>query len=123
MLELATKGMTNEEYVAALKHSALVIAKKQVMQKLVAAIPFFGLPFFNPLALLIVTRVLETAIMKTEMGLFFLYTDVRVNAQASRFVAAALYFNEAKHLGTAKEAKLAEENMVGAFRNFVKFSS
>jgi len=115
--------VTNEEYVAALKHSALVIAKKQVMAKLVATIPFFSLPFFNPLALLIVTRVLETAIMKTEMGLFFLYTDVRVNAQASRFVTAALDFNEAKHLGTAKEAKLAEEKMVGAFRNFAKFSS
>jgi hypothetical protein len=115
--------VTRDEYVEMIKSAALTAGKKAVMQKLVAKIPFLSVPLINPIIGYIAGLVLETAIRETEMGLFFLYVDLRLNAQAKDFEAAALKNMKAQMSGSDDEKKIAEKELIDSFRAFVKFSN
>ena len=82
--------MTRDEYVQLMKNAALDIGKRAVMKQLAAQIPFFAAGIPAKLAAIIVGKILEIAILETEMGAFFLYVDMRVDKQGSEFSDAAM---------------------------------
>jgi|LakMenE01Jun11ns_1017448.scaffolds.fasta_scaffold9953450_5 hypothetical protein len=115
--------MSREAYIAALRESALLLAKRLTMQYIVGRFPFVGLAFPNAIVGLVVGKVLEIALQKTELGLFFAYVDVRTSRQGREFEASMSAYLMAQKGGYGPEAKrLAEDRLINSFESFVRFS-
>ncbi len=119
---------TRDEYVELLKSTALSLGKKQILPLLLAQLPaglttgFVGM-LLNPIFGFLVGKVLEIAIRETEIGLFFLYIDLRVNAQGKEFEAAMRANLAAQNGGNVADIAKAEKELIISFKNFVKFTS
>jgi hypothetical protein len=119
---------TRDEYVELLKSTFLSLGKKQILPLLLAQLPaglttgFVGM-LLNPIFGFIVGTVLEIAIRETEIGLFFLYIDLRVNAQGKEFEATMRANLEAQKGGDPAKIAKAEKELIVAFKNFAKFTS
>jgi len=109
--------------VDALKKAAQDIGTEAVLGYLITVAPWVRLPIFSALARWLVGYVLDVAINKTELGVFFVYIDVRTSAQGRAFAKAALKHRKAMADGTAKERAAAEADLVDAFRQFARFTS
>lgn len=119
---------TRDEYVALLKSAALTAAKKSVMKFLAAELPSVlttGLigSILTPVLGFIAGKVLEIAIEKTELGLFFLYIDLRTSAQGREFEKAMKRNLEAQKGGNQEEMKNAEAQLIDSFRKLAKFTN
>lgn len=126
---LAVSSATpHDDYVKFLKDLALSIGKKQVLALLIPALPtglttgFIG-TLLNPLFGFIVGLVLEFAIRETEIGMFFLYIDLRTSAQGRDFEAAARANLDKQKNGSPEQKAKAEKELIDAFRAFVKFTN
>lgn len=115
--------MNRDDYVDLIKSTALDLGQRFVMQYLVAKLPFLAWPIVNPIAGFIVGYVLKIAIRETEMGAFFLFIDTRTNAQGRAFAEAAQKNRDAQTSGTPEEKAKAEAELIGKFREFVKFTN
>lgn len=114
---------TRDEYVNSLKQSFITIGKDAVMRLLIQKIPFFSLPFFNPLAAMAVGWVVKQLAVGAETGAFFLYIDMRVSAQAKDFELAAYANRQAQLTGTPEEKARAAKVLKIAFAKFVRLTS
>lgn len=118
--------MNRQEYVDLIKSATLGAAKQGVLDYISAKLPslFTGLigKIATPILGFFVGKILSIAIEKTELGIFFLYTDFRVTAQGRDFEAYALANLNVRKNGTPEEIKNAEINLINAFRNFAKFN-
>lgn len=116
--------MTREEYLNSIKSAVLELGKKEVMTFLMTQAPkFFGNFLVNPIVGLIINWVLTILIEKTEIAVFFLYTDIRTNKQASEFVDAAYANHQAQLNGTPEEKLNAENNLMEKFKLFASITA
>lgn len=115
--------MTRTEYIEAIKSAVLSSTVKAVMGMLVEYNGFFALPIINPIIQLIVQWILTAAIRQTELAMFFLYVDLRVNEQGKEFEKAAINNELMQRIGTPKEKADAEKKLIDSFRNLAKFTS
>jgi hypothetical protein len=115
--------MNRQEYADLIKNAALSAGKKLVVNYIVQKIPFFGLTFVNPILGFFVGQVLEIAIMKTEIGAFFLFIDMRTSQQGRDFQSAALNNFQVQKTGTPEEKKNAEMALIDSFRALAKFTN
>lgn len=119
---------TRDEYVDLLKSAALTAAKKKVMSLLMTELPealttgIIG-SILSPVLGLIVGKALELAIEKTELGLFFLYIDLRTSAQGREFEKDAKRNFDAQKHGTEQEKKDAEAQLIASFRKLAKLTN
>lgn len=119
---------SRDEYVELLKSAALSMAKKEILPLLLSQLPkgltsgFIG-SIFNPILGFIVGKVLEIAIRETEIGLFFLYIDLRTSAQGREFEKAARENLLKQKTGTPAEIANAERDLKNAFKAFVKLTN
>lgn len=119
---------TRDEYVALLKSAALTAAKKSVMKFLAAELPsalttgIIG-SILTPVLGFIAGKVLEIAIEKTELGLFFLYIDLRTSAQGREFEKAMRKNLEAQRGGSIRDKEAAERELIDSFRRLAKFTN
>ena len=111
--------MTRDEYVAYLKNAALDIGKRAVMSYLVARIPLVGTSFFGGLVSIVVSKVLEIAILETEFAAFFAYVDMRVTKQGNEFSEIAMKYHSAPEGEKAKY----EKEYLAKFYDFASFKS
>lgn len=81
--------MDRDEYVKFVKSTALDLGKRTVMSALVKKAPIFASGPLSFIAILIIGKILEYAIMQSEFGAFFLYVDLRVDRQGFEFEKAA----------------------------------
>lgn len=114
---------SRDQYVEAIKSAAITAGKKFVMEYLVKEFAFVSWRLVNPIVSYLVGVVLEVAIKKTELGLFFIYVDVRTSMQGRAFEKAALANWRAQTSGTEEDKKHAEEILIRDFRTFVKFTT
>jgi len=112
--------MTRQEYVEMLKEAIITAATKSSVAALVSQLPFLG-PFRFILEPLIKLGV-SFFVNKTEMAVFFAYTDLRTNAQAKEFEEAAQRNYHAQRGGNPDEIKIAETDLLLSFREFAKFN-
>lgn len=108
-----------DQYVDALKQTAIDMGTKLVVQLLLKKIP----GFFSPLLTLVVGHILKLAIKHTEMGAFFLFIDTRVNKQGQDFAKRALANREVQINGTPEQKARAEKELMDSFRAFVMFTN
>ena len=112
-----------DEYIETIKTAALNLGKRLVLEYLVKEFPLLGSRLLNPIVGYFVGVVLEIAIKKTELGVFFLFIDMRTSAQGRAFERSALANRQAQLTGTEEEKRHAEEALIRDFRAFAKFNS
>lgn len=115
--------MTHQEEVDALKGAFKNMGVQVVMAYLTTVGPWVQFPVVKQIVQWIVGFVLSAAIDKTELGLFFLYIDVRSSTQGKEFAAAALRNREAQQNGTPEERAKAEADLIQYFRALVRLSN
>lgn len=112
--------MNRQEYIESLKASALAMGKEAVLKAIAAKVPFFVTPIINPITALIVQKILKIFINETEFAAFFLYIDTRTSHQGELFSQMAYKNYLAQRNGTDEEKRIAEQNLISAFRNFAR---
>lgn len=115
--------MKHSEYVEIIKKTATDLAVKLILEELLIEVPFLFWGPVGPLTKLVVTKVVTKAYEKGEMLVFFKYIDMRVDAQGIAFTEAAIKNHQAQLNGTEDEKKLAEKNLIAAFKSFAKLSN
>lgn len=119
---------SRDEYVELLKSAALSMAKKEIMPLLLGQLPkvlttgFLG-TILTPVLGFIVGKVLEIAIRETEIGLFFLYIDLRTSAQGRDFEKTMQANLDAQKSGDPVRQAKAEKELKDAFKAFVKLTN
>lgn len=119
---------SRDEYVELLKSTALSLGKKEILPILLAQLPaklttgFLG-AILNPILGFVVGKVLEIAIRETEIGLFFLYIDLRTSTQGRNFEKYMRANLDAQRNGTPDQKAKAEKELKDAFKAFVKLTS
>lgn len=114
--------MNADAYAEMIKQAAFSTGKHLVLKFVVGKLPFMGNIFFGPIVGFFVGKVLEIAILKTEMGIFFTFIDLRTSQQGREFAAAALANIEAQKSSDPKVRANAEKKQIDAFRVFVKLA-
>lgn len=115
--------MKHSEYAAIIQKTATDLAVKFILQELLTAVPFLFWGPLGPLTKMVITKAITVAYSKAEMAVFFKYIDMRVDAQGSAFSEAAIKNHIAQQTGTEDEKKLAEANLIAAFKPFIKLSN
>jgi hypothetical protein len=114
---------THQEYVDALKASAIATGKKVLIEALVKRVPFLFIPVIGPLVELIVGKLVEILIQQTEFAIFFKYIDMRVDDQGREFSQAAINNRNMQFHGTPEEKEKAEKELIEKFRAFAILTS
>lgn len=109
----------HQEYVDALKKSAVSTGKKALISYLSKKLPFLFIPVIGPIVGLLLGKVVEILVQETEFAIFFVYTDMRVDAQGRAFSNAAMRNYHAQTNGTPEEKLAAEKELIDKFRAFV----
>jgi hypothetical protein len=109
--------LSTDDYVKALKSAFVVISKKIALAYILAELPCLAA---NPIAVKIIEEILNKLLIKvadsTEMGAFFLYTDIRVKDEGSDFAKAIQEYYSA----TDEEKVQLEADLISKFEQFVK---
>ena len=111
--------MNYQEYVEAVKTTAIATAKKSLLTALLKKVPFL---FWGPLAPLVnicVEKCIEILIRETEFGVFFLYTDFRVDRQGIDFAKVAMENHKIQQTGTEDEKRNSEKRLIDCFKQFI----
>ena len=113
-----------DTYVNELKALLLRKATEQVYKLLVDKFVFFAGGPQAYLAKKVITWILKKAIYQTEMACFFKYTDIRADYQGRKLYEAMKRNHHVQTEGLSEDArKLAEQELVDRFRNFVKLTN
>lgn len=112
-------AQTHQEYVDAIKKSAIATGKKLLIREVLKRLPFLFVPILGPITELILGKVVEILVQETEFALFFNYIDMRVDAQGRAFSDAATKNYQVQLNGTVEEKAAAEKELVEKFREFV----
>lgn len=115
--------MTRDEYVESLKSSFVTLGTNAAFVALAAQVPFLNFPVVNIITKMIIGRILRAVATETETAAFFMYIDMRVNAQAKDFELAALTNRKAQESGSAEEKANAEKELIQKFRDFVRITA
>lgn len=108
--------MTTDDLVRINKDYFVKTASMASKTAVFAAFPYLNVPPFN----FIISKALAWIINKTadeaELGLFFMYTDLRVDKQGEEYVLAA---HAAMLVPTEENLRIADEK----FKAFIHFNS
>jgi hypothetical protein len=115
--------VNRDQYVETIKQAALTTGTNLVMAAIIAAQPILGTPLLKAILQWVVSKILGIAILKTELGAFFLYIDFRTSAQGRAFFDAAMKNKLVQEKGTEEEKMNAEKAVIDSFRALVKFTS
>lgn len=115
--------MTHQEYIDSLKSSAVKLGSSSALLYIFTNLPFLKAPFLKQITEKIVESIISIFVNKTEMGIFFIYIDTRSSHQGEVFSQMAYRNFIAQKNGTEQEKKIAEENLINAFKNFASLRS
>ena len=110
---------THQEYVEAIKKSAIATGKKALITYLTKKLPFLFIPVIGPIVSLVLEKVVEILIRETEFAIFFKYIDLRVDAQGRDFSEAAIKNFHVQKSGSPDEIAKAEKELIEKFKSFV----
>lgn len=100
------------------KDIVLPIIKDQVLKYAISRIPSLAFPILNPIASLIISKVLEVAFKETELAIYFLNIEALTKEQVDQFKKSQDALNNAK---TDAEKTKAENEFKNNFNNLIKF--
>ena len=112
-------SMTHQEYVDAIKKSAVSAGKKVLISTLSKKIPFLFVPVIGPVVSLLLGKIVEILVQETEFAIFFKYIDLRVDRQGREFSEAAIRNFHAQQNGSPDERAKTERELIEKFKSFV----
>lgn len=98
-----------------LKQSLKNMAVDRIMKELVLSAKFFAFPGIHGLTAGIIALILDYAIEKTELGLYFVYTDYITDLQAKGFLDSLKKHQENPTDGT-------EQELINKFNDFISIA-
>jgi len=107
--------MDRQAYISALESSLLNMLKNAIIKVLVTRLPLLAWGPLSPILSFIVGKILELGMREAKIRIFFLYTDLRTNRQASIYETYALKFYETR-------SKEDEQKMLESFYNLATLS-
>lgn len=110
--------MKHQEYVDAIKKSAVATGKKVLVEYFKKQLPFMFLPGLGPITGFVLEKAVEVLVRETEFGIFFQYIDLRVDKQGLDFSQAAIKNYRAQQSGDKDEIAKAEKELIEKFRSF-----
>lgn len=113
--------MTKDEMVDKLSSAVIKMGTEQVLLYLTSSFPFFSLPLVSSLTGLVVGKIIEIVVQKTELSFYFMHVDSYTGQQATKFEQAAKAHDEAIQKGDPNEISKAEQDLIDAARNLIKF--
>lgn len=111
-----------DQTVKALKETAVKLGVNGVTTFLGAQAPFTKLPVISTILNLIVTKILDIAVNKTELGSFIVHTDKKVDGQVEDFEEAHKNRELASPLASKEEIEKLEQDKINAARALLKFT-
>jgi hypothetical protein len=114
---------THQEYVDAIKKSAISTGKRLLIKALVTRVPFLFWPPFGLVTSFLIGKEVEILVAETEFAIFFTYIDMRVDAQGRAFSQAAIKNYQAQLNGSPQEKSEAEKELMDSFKKFVVLKS
>lgn len=111
--------MTHQEYVDAIKKSAIATGKKLLIQAIAKKLPFLFVPVIGPITSFALEKVVEILVRETEFGIYFKYIDLRVDAQGRDFSEAAIKNYHVQQSGDKDAIAKAERELIEKFKSFV----
>jgi hypothetical protein len=115
--------MKHSEYVKVIQKTITDLAIRKILEALLKEAPFLFWGPFGPITKALITKVVMKAYEQGEMLAFFKYIDMRVDAQGVAFTKAAIKNHHIQQHGTEDEKKKAEQELIVAFKSFVKLSN
>lgn len=115
--------MTYEEQVAITKAGFSYAIKGALTSALSAWIPPLAVPPLSLLVKFITGKIAKVIVDNAEIGVFFAYTNFRVDTQGRDFMDAAIKNHEAQIKGTPEEKIRAEEKLKDSFRKLVSLTN
>lgn len=115
--------LTFDDHVNASKEYFITGATTGVSSLILTKLPFLN---WGPLPSILkwgLRKIFSLAVFKTEVGAFFKFIDFRSSAQGRAYHKSISAYLKAKKDGSAEEIKVAETNMVNAFRALVKLTN
>lgn len=107
--------MIKEAATLVLKESLKKMAVDRIMKELILSASFFAVPGVNRLTVIFLSWIIDFIIEKTELGLYFIYTDNIVEKQANELLKALQ--NQKDHPNEENEKDLIEK-----FNNFINLN-
>lgn len=111
--------MNLDDAINAFKEAIIKVASTEIMALIIGAAPFFAWPVINQVTSFIVNQIVSLLINKTEVGIYFIRTDILTTGQASTYLKAQEDLQGAK---TDDEKKVAELAVINAARDLIKFN-
>jgi hypothetical protein len=115
--------MKHSQYVEIIKSTVTDVAIKKILEALLMEAPFLFWGPLGPLTRMLVSKVVTKAYEQGEMAIFFKYIDMRVDSQGRKFSEIAIKNHYVQQHGTEDEKKKSEQELIIAFKSFVKFSN
>jgi hypothetical protein len=110
-----------DEYVKAVKSTALTTAKKTLISALLRKVPFLFWGPFGAVTSMLIGKGLELLFEQAEFAIYFKYTDLRVDKQGLTFAQVAMDNYRIQQNGTEDEKKQSEERLINCFKHFISF--
>jgi hypothetical protein len=115
--------VSHQEYVDAIKNTAVSTGKKVLIEYLTKQFPYLFIPVLGPVVSFVIGKLVEILVRETEFAIFFKYIDLRVDSQGRAFSQAAMNNYDAQKNGTPEEIKKAELELIDKFRKFAILKS
>lgn len=115
--------MKHSEYIGILKDTLTKLVIKSATSLVFKKIPFLAWGPIGPLVSGIIEKFVIMLFNETEMVIFLKYTDFRISRQGKEFSEAAIRNFEIQRTGSEDEKRKSEEELISAFRNFIKLAN
>lgn len=99
-----------------LKAALIQMAIERAMKELVLQASFFAYPVVNKLTLKAIEWLVTFIVEKTELGLYFLYTDYVVEKQAAQLIESLKKYRE-------DSSAENEDDLINKFDNLIRIKS
>lgn len=112
--------MSYEKYSKIISEAAYALLKTSLMAKAVSFFPLLAKPPLYKIADYLIGKLAGIIVYETEMRVFFAYTDLRVNAQGRKFLAAVELNLKAQEGNDEELKKISEAELIARAREFIK---
>lgn len=92
------------------------------MTYLRAHLPFLNLPVIRNITKAFIEFIIQILVDKTELGAYFIYSDMLTSEQAKKFGEAAKKNQEIQESGTDEEKRLAQLELINRARDLIRLN-
>ncbi|OPZ24511.1 MAG: hypothetical protein BWZ03_00144 [bacterium ADurb.BinA186] len=105
-----------------IKDEIISLATRQILKKIVANVPLFGVGIFGFFTSQVVNRIVTLVVAYSDLGLAFLKIEKEKRQEVAKFKEKSKQLAEADERGDLNEIERLEKEAIDAFRDLVRLS-